>query len=355
MKHINIPVFIPHLGCPNMCVFCNQRTISGISCFSEETVKATIEEVLSTSDGCEAEIAFFGGSFTGIDRELMTRLLDLAESYVKECRVSGIRMSTRPDYIDEEIVSILKKYTVSQIELGIQSMSDKVLEACKRGHTASQTEKAVKLLVESGFEVVGQMMVGLPGATPDDELYTARKISEMGCVASRIYPTVVFFGTELEEMLEVGKYAPLTVEEAVERSSRVLEAFEVSGVNCIRIGLCDSENLHSDTTYAAGPNHSALGELVMSRVFYNRICRQVENFLKKNDLPTDVSLATDEEKKTLSSVKLEVWCPKGTVSKIVGNKKENKEKIYRKYGIKYVKAVEKNDLLRYNIIINAIL
>ncbi len=351
MKHINIPVFIPHLGCPNMCVFCNQRTISGISCFNEETVKATIEEVLSTSEECEAEIAFFGGSFTGIDRELMIRLLDIAEGYVKEGKVSGIRMSTRPDYIDEEIVTILENYTVSQIELGIQSMSDKVLEICKRGHVAAQTEKAVKLLVNNGFEVVGQMMVGLPGATLDDEMHTAQKIFEMGCVASRIYPTVVFFGTELEEMLEEGNYAPLTLDEAVERSSRVLEIFEEKGVNCIRIGLCDSENLHSDTTYAAGPNHSALGELVMSRVFYNRMCRQIEVFLRENNLPTDVSLATDEEKSTLSSVKLEIWCPNGTVSKVVGNKKENKEKINKKYGIKYVKAVENNDLLGYNIMI----
>ncbi len=354
MKHINIPVFIPHLGCPNMCVFCNQRTISGTSFFSEESVREIIEETLSTADDAECEIAFFGGSFTGIDRDLMVRLLDVAEEYVKKGKVQGIRMSTRPDYIDSETVSILKNYTVSQIELGIQSMSDEVLAKCRRGHTAEQTEKAVELLTDSGFQVVGQMMIGLPGATPEDEVFTAKKICEMGCVSSRIYPTVVFCETELESMTASGEYVPLTVEEAVKRSATVLEIFEEKGVNCIRIGLCESENLHSDRAYVAGPNHSAMGELVMGRVFFNRMCRQIEKFLSDEGLPLSLELANEEEKKKLASVKLEIACPKGAVSKIVGNKRENKMKILEKYGIKCVKAVEKNDLLGYNIMIKGI-
>lgn len=352
MKHINVPVFIPHLGCPNMCVFCNQRTISGTSCFSEENVISIIENTLSTAEGCEAEIAFFGGSFTGIDRELMIRLLDIAQSYVDSKRVCGIRMSTRPDYIDENIIRILKGYTVSQVELGIQSMSDKVLRASRRGHTAEMSEKAVRLLTENGFETVGQMMLGLPFSTAEDEVYTAKRICQLGCKASRIYPTLVFKDTELETMYQRGAYLPLTVEEAAERGADVLEVFEKNGVSCLRIGLCESENLHSDETYVAGPNHSAMGELVMSRFFYNVICRQLNACLKDRGLVSDVDDLTDSEKKTLSTIPLTVWCPVGTVSKVIGNKKENKRKIYEKYGIKCVKAVEKEQLLGYNILIN---
>lgn len=352
MKHINIPVFIPHLGCPNMCVFCNQRTISGTSFFSEENVISIIEETLTTSEGCEAEIAFFGGSFTGIDRGLMIRLLDIAESYVASGKVYGIRMSTRPDYIDPEIIEILKRYTVSQVELGIQSMSDHVLETSRRGHTAEQTEKAVRLLCDSGFQVVGQMMVGLPGATLKDELYTAERICELGCVASRIYPTIVFSETELEGMYKDGKYLPLSVEEAVSRSANVLEVYERNGVNCIRIGLCETENLHSDETFTAGPNHSAMGELVMSRLFYNKICKCLDSQLSKAGLTIDAEKGSDAEREALSRINLEIFCPRGSVSKVIGNKKENKTKIYEKYGIKYVKAVEKDELLGYNILIS---
>lgn len=352
MKHINIPIFIPHLGCPNNCVFCNQRIISGTSFFSEEDVIDIIEQTLSTANGARAEIAFFGGSFTGIDRELMIRLLDIAEKYVALGKVFGIRMSTRPDYISDEIIEILKKYTVSQVELGIQSMSDKVLSASKRGHTADITEKAVSQLVGNGFQVVGQMMIGLPSSTLEDEVYTAERICEMGCVASRIYPTVVFSDTELDSMYKEGSYAPLDVEEAVTRSAEVLGVFVKNGVNCIRIGLCDSDNLHSSDTYSAGPNHSALGELIMSRLYYNVISDSIAKHLKNLGLPDDVKSANELQKKELSSMIVEVCCSKGSVSKVIGNKKENKNKIVEKFGIKYVKAVEKNELLGYNIMIN---
>ena len=143
-SHANIPVFIPHLGCPNDCVFCDQRTISGVSEFSLSDVRGTVENALATLEGTgrTAEIAFFGGSFTGIDRALMISLLDLAEEYVESGKVSGIRMSTRPDYISDEIISVIGRYTLSEVELGIQSMSDKVLSACRRGHTAADTERA---------------------------------------------------------------------------------------------------------------------------------------------------------------------------------------------------------------------
>ena len=226
MRHVNIPVFIPHLGCPNQCVFCNQRSISEHQSFSEEGVRAGIEQVLSTLvPEDEAEIAFFGGSFTGIDRGLMCRLLDLVQTYVKEGRVASIRLSTRPDYINAEILSILSRYSVKTIELGLQSMDDAVLLDCRRGHTAREAEVACRAVVAAGFSLVGQMMIGLPGATSESEMQTAQKICDLGASAVRIYPTVVFYDTPLCEMTQHGLYAPLSVKEAVERTAPVLQLF----------------------------------------------------------------------------------------------------------------------------------
>lgn len=331
--HVNIPVFIPHLGCPNLCVFCNQRAISGVRSFIPEKAKTEIETVLESLGNRDvtAEIAFFGGSFTGIGRDLMTKLLDLGESYVKSGEVTGIRFSTRPDYIDEEIIGILKHYTITAAELGIQSMSDRVLAASKRGHTAQQTENAVRLLREAGFPVVGQMMVGLPGSSPDDEIRTAEKIAEMGCAAARIYPTVVFGETELCSMMRAGEYAPLSVEDAVKRSADVLEMFIARGVDCIRIGLCDSENLHG-TDYAAGPNHPSLGELAEGEIYFRRICRELDSL---DEIPEICTICV----------------PAGEISKAVGQKRCNKLRIEYKYNVKKVKFVEKSSLMRYNILL----
>lgn len=233
-KHVNIPVFIPHLGCPNMCVFCNQRSISGTVRYSRDDVRKTIDEALATvSPEQEAQIAFFGGSFTGIDRDEMIYLLETGYGYVKSGRVSSIRLSTRPDYIDAEILDILSRYGVKTIELGLQSMSDRVLAACKRGHTAEQGREACRMIKERGFELIGQMMIGLPCSTEEDEIYTAREICALGAHGARIYPTVVFLDTELADMAERGEYTPLSVEEAAGRSASVLDVFARTGVRVI--------------------------------------------------------------------------------------------------------------------------
>ncbi|MBQ8474493.1 MAG: radical SAM protein, partial [Clostridia bacterium] len=241
-RHINIPLFIQHMGCPNQCVFCDQRAITAAPSFCLEKVREEIESVLKTAGESECEIAFFGGSFTGIDRKLMIELLDIAESYVKAGKVCGIRMSTRPDYISEEICDILDNYTISQVELGIQSMDDKVLFASKRGHTAEITRKACELLKNRGYSFVGQMMVGLPEATRESEIATAIEICKMGAEGTRIYPLVVFKCTELKDMAERGEYIPLTLEEAVERSADVYEIFLSHNVKCLKIGLHENEN-----------------------------------------------------------------------------------------------------------------
>ena len=323
MRHINIPIFIPHLGCPNQCIFCNQRYISGRQSFDESIVVKIIDEVLSTTsydDSCE--IAFFGGSFTGIDRDLMIRLLDIAQSYVDKKRVIGIRMSTRPDYISQEIIDILKKYTITFVELGIQTMNDKVLLTLKRGHTVNDTVCATNLLRENGLNFVGQMMIGLPGATLEDEIECAKQICKLGASASRIYPTLVFKNTELECDYRNGIYAPLTLEDAVDRSAKVLDVFVKSGVECIRIGLCDSDSLHSDETFLAGPNEPSIGEMVKSRMFLNNIIAEL-----KNDFD-------------YSSFKLTIICPKGLVSQVIGHKRCNVLKIKELFNFKDIKVVE---------------
>lgn len=336
-SHANIPVFIPHLGCPNDCVFCDQRTISGVKEFSLDDVRGTIESALSTIDGTGrvAEIAFFGGSFTGIDRGLMISLLDLAEEYVRSGAVSGIRMSTRPDYISREIIDIIGKYTLSEVELGVQSMSDAVLSASRRGHTAADTERACLLLSEAGIPFVGQMMTGLPASSVDDEVYTAKRICELGAAGCRIYPTVVFKNTCLAVMAERGEYIPLTVEDAVKRSADVLEVFTLHGVKCLRIGLQDSEGLHDSEKYYAGPAHPALGELVRSELLLRRMSAEIEKL-------------SDREH-------VHVRVPVGAVSMAVGMHGANREYLKNRFGIKEMKFTQTESLEGYEVTAESII
>ena len=332
-RHVNIPIFIPHLGCPNDCVFCNQRTISGHGDFHIESVKDEIEEALSTiGTDTEREIAFFGGSFTGIDRELMIELLELAESYIKKGDVSQIRLSTRPDYISEEILDILSSYSVKTIELGLQSLNDDVLLAAKRGHNAKTAKEACRLMKERGFLLIGQMMIGLPSSTCDDEVKTAELICDMGADGARVYPTVVFAGTELACMMERGDYKALELDDAVKRTKNVLSVFDRRGVPCIRVGLCASENLRDATKAIAGATHEAIGEMAMSELYYDRICEELD-------------------RQKINGGRLVIYVASGAVSKAVGHKKKNREKICKKYGLESVKVLEKSEILGYNIIL----
>ncbi len=333
-KHINIPIFIPHLGCPNQCVFCNQKTISGVTTFDPESVVDIIEEALGTvKDGCDAEIAFFGGSFTGIDPELMRRLLKIAYSYVLRGSVSGIRCSTRPDYINEEVLSELKAYGVKVIELGLQSVDERVLAASKRGHGFPSEKHACELIIKHGFELVGQMMIGLPGSSAESELATADFIISAAASAARIYPTVVFKDTELCEMAAAGIYTPLTIEEAIIRSAAVMKRFVDAGVEVIRVGLCASENLSDKDTYFSGPNHPALGELVENEIYYMMIRDRLR------------SMNIDDG--------AEVWIfvPNGSLSKAIGQKKKNKQRIINEFLFSDVKFFEKCGLSEYSCLI----
>lgn len=334
-RHINIPVFIPHLGCPNQCVFCNQRTISGVTVFEPNSVIDIIETALSTVDAetTETEIAFFGGSFTGIDRELMLRLLNIAHGYVKSGRVTSVRCSTRPDYIDDEILDILSSYSVKTVELGIQSTDDRVLSFSKRGHRLEHSKKACALIVEKGFRLVGQMMVGLPGSSLDSELETAEFIIKNGAVGARIYPTVVFKNTELCEMAERGEYIPLSLIDAVSRSACVKRKFVDSGVDVIRVGLCASENMSSENTYFAGPNHSALGELVENELYYSVIKDEILKY------------------KVLSGEIIKVKTPEGELSKAIGQKKKNKLRLLKEFSLSNIVFSESKAVPKYSVLI----
>lgn len=330
MRHINIPVFIPHLGCPHTCVFCNQKTISGHGSFDRTSVYEEIDNALSTvSPDDEVEIAFFGGSFTGIDRGDMIYLLGAAQSYIDAGRVSSIRLSTRPDYIDDEILSVLSGYSVRHVELGIQSLSDRVLTLSERGHTAEQAKTAMRAVVSAGFELTGQMMVGLPGAALEDELETARGICACGAKSARIYPTVVLCGTALAAMSDDGTYKPLTNDEAAYRSAQVLRVFSENDVNVIRIGLCASEGLDGDVY--AGEYHAAIGELTEGELYYSLICEQL-------DALGDIG-----------GKNITLTVPGGATSKAVGQKKRNRIRITEKYAPKNIVIREDGAMKEYTV------
>lgn len=365
-RHKNIPIFIPHLGCPNACVFCNQRVISGQNSFSEDDVEGQIERAVATLyPGDEAEIAFFGGSFTGIDRGLMIRLLMIADKFVARGAVTGVRCSTRPDYIDGEILDILREHHVHTVELGLQCLSDEVLTICRRGHDRETALSACRMVKDAGLSLVGQMMIGLPGATPEDETETARTICDMGADAARVYPTVVFRKTELCRMTDDGEYIPLDTESAVERTKNVLDIFDRRGVPVIRVGLCSGENLSSPEEVRGGANHPALGELAMGELFFERECEALE---KLPDVNADVNAngnanvnangnanVADGDKKSLG---VTIFVPVGAVSMAVGQKRRNILRLMGKYsvrkGINRIKILEKSELIGYNIIIGSV-
>lgn len=313
--HKNIPIFIPHLGCPHRCVFCDQCAISGRSAFDIDRVPNEIERSLATlPHDARGEIAYFGGSFTAIDRTLMVRLLELAQGYVNAGRVSGIRFSTRPDAVDEDVLDILSRYTISAVELGLQSMDDEVLRRSRRGHTAAQAADACRRIVARGYPLVGQMMLGLPGSDATKEMATADEICNFGACAVRVYPTVVFDGTALAAMSREGEYLPLTDDEAIERCAPILELFETRGVAVLRVGLCASEMLASSRVLG-GANHPALGELCYAAVFRRRM-----------------SALLDELSETAGRA-VEFGVPCGKLSQALGQKRANARALIERYAL----------------------
>lgn len=271
VKKGNISIFIPHLGCPHKCSFCNQNVITGNEKQpTPQDVKNAVDTALKRK-GYEYEIAFFGGSFTAIDRQYMISLLEAAGEYVKNGSVCGIRISTRPDAIDEEVLEILKSYGVTSIELGAQSMDDEVLKANLRGHTSADVENASRLIKEYGFELGLQMMTGLYLDTDEKAIQTAQRIIDLAPATVRIYPTAVLKGTYLARLLEDKVYKAQTVDDAANLCTKLVPMFENAGIKIIRLGLHSSEELKKNIV--AGAFHDSFGEIVKSRFMLNRILK----------------------------------------------------------------------------------
>jgi histone acetyltransferase (RNA polymerase elongator complex component) len=269
MRKGNISIFVPHQGCPCQCSFCNQKTITGkTTAPTPDDVKKSVETALKRKN-FEYEIAFFGGSFTAIDRTYMISLLDVAYPYVKSGQVNGIRISTRPDCIDDEILKLLKSYGVTSIELGAQSMDDEVLEANRRGHTAQDVVNASKLIKSYGFELGLQMMTGLYMDTEQKAIATAQSIIDLAPATVRIYPTVVLKDTYLAELYKKEIYKPLNAYDSAELCAKLVPMFENAGIKIIRLGLHSSEDIKKNML--AGGFHDSFGELVKSRLIVEKI------------------------------------------------------------------------------------
>lgn len=267
-----IPLFIPHAGCPNMCVFCDQQKISGASTpVTPEQVRAEIGQSLPAA-GTGCELAFYGGSFTAMDLAVQRGLLAAAAPYLRSGAVGSIRLSTRPDAVNDQVCGLLREYGVTTVELGCQSMDDRVLALSRRGHSAQDTVRAVELLRQYGFSVVLQMMTGLPGDTGTESVETAKKLIALQPDGVRIYPTVVLRGTALQQMMDAGNYVPQSVEAAVDLCAGLYELFLTADIPVIRLGLNPTELLSSGEA-VAGAYHPALGELVLSEVYLRRARR----------------------------------------------------------------------------------
>lgn len=310
MRKGNISIFVPHLGCPCQCSFCNQKTITGKSQQpTADDVRSAVEKALKHKN-FEYEIAFFGGSFTAIDKAYMTELLEAAHQYADCRQIKGIRISTRPDCISAEILELLKSYGVTSIELGAQSMDDGVLEANRRGHTAQAVARASRLIKDYGFELGLQMMTGLYTDTLEKDIKTAEKIIELQPKTVRIYPTVVLKNTYLAELYTEEKYNPPGVDDSAYICSILVPMFEKAGIKIIRIGLHSSEDIKNNML--AGGFHDSFGEIVKSRIMVNKILELP---------PGDYQVFVNEK----------------SLSKLKGNKKSN---IYllmeRGYNIKII-------------------
>ncbi len=318
-KHYIIPIFVPHKGCPHDCIFCNQKKITGeAEEATAEVVRDKIEAYLATipSGDRYTEVAFFGGSFTAIPQDHQKELLDAAFGYIRNGKISNIRISTRPDCIDIDIAENLKKYGVGIVELGVQSMDEEVLRLCNRGHSPGDAIDSVRLLKEYGFRVGVQVMVGLPGDSEEKALRTTKELIDLRPDIARIYPALVIKNTYMEDIYNRGEYIPLSLEEAVQISKKLLMLFEGSGVKVIRIGLQPTENINFGKDVAAGPFHPAFRHLVESLVYRDMIMyilkksKQIHKTITLKVNPKNISELVGHKKSNIDFIKSEFFIEK---------------------------------------------
>lgn len=326
MRHYNIPIFVPHLGCPFDCVFCNQRHITGTNNeITAAVVTDTVCSFLSTLPKGEkyVEIGFFGGSFTGIETTLQKELLGAAYEFVKRGEVDGVRLSTRPDYITDDILKRLIKYGVTAIELGVQSMDDGVLIASGRGHTSSDVLRAVECISRYDVKLGLQMMTGLPGDTKQKSMQTAEKIIELKPDHVRIYPTLVIADTQLENLYKNSEYMPQTVDDAVDLCKELLCLFEASNIKVIRMSLAVTDEISPGGSLVAGPFHPAFREKVEAAVYFDKISREIEKdtaVVYVNDREVSKAIGNGREN-------IKKWEMQGVKVQIIGNENITKGEI----------------------------
>lgn len=306
MTHKTIPIFVPHMGCPNDCSFCNQRKITGKTAeLSPVDAECQIIDALKTMpEGTDyVEIGFFGGSFTGIDVKLQKEFLSVAKKYVDMGKVHAIRLSTRPDYIDDKILSTLKEYGVTTVELGAQSMDDNVLDMNRRGHTSQDTINASRLIKSKGIKLGLQMMTGLYGDSDETCKESLEKIIELSPDCVRIYPTLVLKGTYLDELFVSGKYTPQSIECAVSLCADLKERFDKEKIPVIRIGLMTSDNINPDADVVCGPYHPSIGELVQSEIYFRQIINHINADAEILVNPKDISAFVGNKKNNIKRLK----------------------------------------------------
>ena len=315
-----IPIFVPHVGCKNDCVFCNQKKITGKGSVHVDSRYAidTVEEFIKTiDDNTETELAFFGGSFTAIDIKLQSELLQVGKFYKDKGTVQKIRISTRPDAIDNDILKLQKKYGVDIIELGIQSLDDNVLKKSNRGHTKMDCFNAGKLIKEYGFRLGHQIMPGLPGSLPETDIKTAIDSIEMKPDMVRIYPTLIIKDTELFNMYESGLYVPLSLDAAIELTAQIYSLYMTNNINVIRIGLQNTETINEDNDVVGGPFHPAFRQLVEERIYLS-------------------SLESQLISKDLGNGSIRINADYKIISNITGQNKSNIIKLKNKFNIKII-------------------
>lgn len=331
-----IPIFVPHKGCPHDCIFCNQKKITG--CDEEypiSNIRNTIEDYLNTIDyDCSptVEIAFYGGSFTAISIKDQAAMLKIAKEYMDRGKINHIRLSTRPDCINHEILQNLKKYSVSIIELGVQSMDEEVLRLSQRGHTSKDVIEAIKLIKEYGFIVGVQIMVGLPSDSLDKCLQTTKVLADLKPDIARIYPALVIKNTYMEVLYRKGQFKPFSLEEAILICKEMLIILEKKDVEVIRIGLQPTENIELGKDIIAGPFHPSMRQLVDSSIYLDMMKCLVESIEKIDVLNILVN-------------------PKN-ISNIVGQNKSNLKLLTATYFVKKITIIQKCDISLDTVIID---
>lgn len=311
------------LACPNQCIYCNQRIISGQQFLpTEMSIISTIESRLFTiPKEDKVELGFFGGTFTALPLQEQERLLRLVQPYLDKGVIQSIRLSTRPDYIDESILELLGRYGVRTIELGVQSLDDEVLQRVQRGYTYNTVCKAAAMIKDAHFSLGMQMMVGLPGDTPQRSMQTARRIITLGADNTRIYPTLVIANTVLSAQYHSGDYVPLSVDEAVRWVAPVLRLFVDSGVAVLRVGLHPTEGFITGEDYEAGPFHVAFRQLVDTYIWRQQLELIIHTLSVKKDAAEKVALRdTGTQPDTLS-----LWVSPAMLGSIAGYHSSNRK------------------------------